>query len=165
MGSNRLFSKYSLAFIVGIFLILLLNPLYIGVLFYQVILLFIGGLSFGLVASSALTFKSLLYGFGTGLGGSVSQTFLLSAGKIVYFAALVPLAFIKKMGKTTASITLLLAAVFVGDGGVRTGEMTPDKTVIAVFPGLVAGIAFTAILLLISAIEGYISSRYARSRP
>ncbi|MGI0091320.1 MAG: hypothetical protein ACREBS_06385, partial [Nitrososphaerales archaeon] len=164
-GSNRLFNKYSLALLVGVFLILELNPFSLGAFFYEGILLFVGGISSGLAASSALTFKGFLYGFGGGLGGSASQTFLLSAGKILYFAALIPLAFIKKMGKTTASIALLLISVFIGDGGVRTGEMTPDKTVIAVFPGLIAGVAFTAIFLLISAIERYISSNYTRSRP
>ena len=68
------------------------------------------------------------------------------------------------MGRTTASITLLLGALFVGNGGVRTGEMTPDKTVVAVFPGLLAGVAFTVILLLIAAIENYVTTSYARSR-
>lgn len=163
MGSNRLFNKYSLALIVSILLILLLNPLYLGIIFYQVILLFIGSISSGLVASSALTFKGFLYGFGFGLGGDVSSTLLLSAGKILYFSALVPLAFIKKMGRTTATITLLLASVLIGDGGVRTGEMTPDKTVVAVFPGIISGVALAAILLLISAFEKYITSNRTRA--
>ena len=165
MGSSRLFNKFSLALLVGVFVILVLNPFSVGVFFYQVILLFVGSISSGAVASSALTFKSFIYGFGAGLGGDASPTYLLSAGKMLYFAALIPLAFIKKMGKTSASITLLLASLFVGDGGIRTGEMTPDKTVIAVFPGFIAGLVFAAILLLISLVERYITSSDVRSRP
>ena len=165
VGSNRLFNKYSLALITGIVLILLLNPFYVGVVLYQIILLFVGSVSTGFAASSALTFKGFLYGYGLGLGGDVSSASLLSAGKILYFAALAPLAFIKKMGKTTAGITLLVASLAIGDGGVRTGEMTPDKTVAAVFPGLIAGLAFAAVLLSISLIEKYVTTGYARSRP
>lgn len=163
-GSGRVFNKYSIALISGLFVILVFNPLGIGVFFYQVILFFIGSIATGFVASSANTFKTFLYGFGFALGGDASTTLILSAGKILYFAALVPLGFIKKMGKSTASLTLLMTAVLIGDGGVRIGEMTPDKTEVAVIPGVVAGITITGILLLISFIEKYLVTNYSRSR-
>ncbi len=48
----------------------------------------------------------------------------------------------------------------IGDGGVRVGEMTPDKTVIAVVPGLVAGFAFAAVILGLAAIEKYVRGNW-----
>jgi hypothetical protein len=67
------------------------------------------------------------------------------------------------MGRTTTVIALLLVALMIGDGGVRVGEMTPDKTVIAVVPGLVAGFAFAAVILGLAAIEKYVRGNW-RSR-
>src|SRR5579872_7502138 len=106
---------------------------------FQGLLLFIGNTPLGTAYSSALSLKGFFYGIGSALGGSSTPVYLMSAGKMVYFAGLVPLAFIRRMGKNTATLTLLIAAVLVGDGGVRVGEMTPDKTVIAILPGLVGG--------------------------
>ena len=139
MPESKVFNKKSLVLISGVVLILLVNPFTFGQHTFEGLLLFLGNITFGTAYASSLTFKAILYSFGQGLGGNASPVYLLSAGKILYFAGLVPLALIGRMGRTTASITLLLAALFVGDGGVRVGEMTPDKTVIAIMPGLVVG--------------------------
>jgi len=157
--------KADFALIVGVALILLANPLYIGQYVYQGILLFfpLGNYAFGTAFSNSLSLKGFIYGFGSALGGDVSQVYLLSAGKILFFAGLVPLAYLKRMGRTTTVIALLLVALMIGDGGVRVGEMTPDKTVIAVVPGLVAGFAFAAVILGLAAIEKYVRGNW-RSR-
>ena len=81
----------------------------------------------------------------------------MSAGKMLFFAGLVPLVFLNRMGKKTGSLTLLVCAIMIGEGGIRIGEMTPTKTVIAVMPGLLAGFSFAFILLLIAASEKYLS--------
>jgi hypothetical protein len=80
----------------------------------------------------------------------------MSAGKMLFFAGLVPLAYLRKMGRTTMIIALLLVALFVGDGGVRIGEMTPDKTIIAILPGLVIGFAFAFVILGLASVEKYV---------
>lgn len=164
IGSTRMFSKRSLSLIVGIFIIILANPFALGTFVFQSLLFFVGSITFGSAITDSLTLKTLLYGVGGGLGGNISPQYIMSAGKILYFAGLAPLAFIKKMGKTTASITLLMCAIMVGDGGVRTGEMTPDKTVVAVLPGLFFGIGISLALLGISALEKYLSSSYVKTR-
>ncbi|MDA4136367.1 MAG: hypothetical protein OK449_05125 [Thaumarchaeota archaeon] len=159
------FKKTDFALVGGIALILLANPLYLGTLVYQGILLFypIGSLAFGDAFSSSLTVKGFIYGIGSALGGGLNSTFVLSAGKILYFAGLVPLAYLKKMGRTTSVIALLFAALIIGDGGVRVGEMTPDKSEIAVLPGLVVGFAFAVAILAIAAVEKYVRGNW-RSR-
>jgi len=53
----------------------------------------------------------------------------------------------------------LLSALLIGDGGVRVGEMTPEKTVIAVVPGLMVGFAFLILVLSFAAVEKYIRGR------
>jgi hypothetical protein len=53
-------------------------------------------------------------------------------------------------------IALLIVALLVGDGGVRIGEMTPDKTVVAILPGLVVGFAFAFLILGLALIEKYV---------
>ena len=164
LGGERVFSKTSLAFIVGLFIILLVNPFTIGKVMFQGLLLFVGNTPLGTAYASSLSLKGFLYGIGSALGGGASPVYLMSAGKMVYFAGLVPLAFLRKMGKNTATLTLLIAAVLVGDGGVRVGEMTPEKTVVAILPGLVAGMAFSLVLLLISAVEKYLTPASAESR-
>ena len=55
------------------------------------------------------------------------------------------------------SLAILLSAIMIGEGGVRIGEMTPSKTIIAVLPGLFAGFSFAFVLLLIAALEKYLS--------
>jgi len=159
------FRKTDFALVGGIGLILLANPLYLGKLVFQGILLFypIGSLAFGDAFTTSLTLKGFIYGVGSALGGGLNSTFVLSAGKILYFAGLVPLAYLKKMGRTTSVIALLFAALIIGDGGVRIGEMTPDKSEIAVLPGLVVGLAFAVALLALAAIEKYVRGNW-RSR-
>jgi hypothetical protein len=161
-GGGLRVRKSDFALIVGVALVLLANPLSIGQYVYQGILLLypIGSLAFGGAFATSLSIKGFLYGFGTALGGSVTPTYLLSAGKMIFFAGLAPLAYLKKMGRTTTVIALLVAALMIGDGGVRVGEMTPDKTVAAVLPGLVAGFAFAAVLLGFAAIEKYVRGNW-----
>jgi hypothetical protein len=156
------FRKADFALIAGVLLVLLANPLFIGQYVYQGILLFfpIGNYAFGTAFTNSLSFKGFIYGFGSALGGDVSQAYVLSAGKILFFAGLVPLAFMKKMGRTTTVIALLIVALMIGDGGVRVGEMTPDKTVIAVVPGLIAGFAFAAMILGLAAVEKYVRGNW-----
>jgi hypothetical protein len=57
------------------------------------------------------------------------------------------------LGRTTSALGVLFVALLLGDGGVRVGEMTPDKTAIAILPGLVAGFAFAALILVLAFIE------------
>lgn len=161
-GWETKFSKKSLVFFIGLGLIVYLNPLVLGQYFFQFILLFFGNVYLGPITSNVYSFKDFLYSIGGALGGSTTPLYLLSAGKMAFFAGLVPLAFIKRMGKNTATLTLVLAAIVLGHGGLRVGEMTPDKTVIAVLPGILAGLGFGIVLLLIAALEKYLSSHYKR---
>jgi len=162
---SKVFNKKSLILISGVALILLVNPFSFGQYTFEGLLLFLGNITFGTAYAGSLTFKGILYAFGGAFGGNPSPVYLLSAGKILYFAGLVPLALIGRMGRTTASITLLLAALFLGDGGVRVGEMTPDKTVIAVMPGLMVGVAIGLLLILISSLEKWLVKNYVRAQP
>jgi hypothetical protein len=162
-GWGRVFSGKSLLFLTSVGLALYFNPFVIGNYVFQGLLLFVGNVSLGPITNNLYTFKDFLYGFGGALGGNTSPVYLLSAGKIVYFAGMVPLAFINRMKKNTATMTLLVAAVLLGHGAIRVGEMTPDKTVIALLPGLFAGFAFALVLLLISRLEKYVTSSYRGS--
>ena len=162
---TKVFNRRSLILISGVALVLLVNPFTFGQYTFEGLLLFLGNITFGTAYASSITFKGILYGFGSALGGGASPAYLLSAGKILYFAGLVPLALIGRMGRTTASITLLLAALFLGDGGVRVGEMTPDKTVIAVMPGLLVGVAIGLLLVLLSSFEKWLVKNYVRAQP
>jgi hypothetical protein len=162
---SKVFNRKSLILISGVALILLVNPFTFGQYTFEGLLLFLGNITFGTAYAGSITFKGILYGFGSALGGNASPVYLLSAGKILYFAGLVPLALIGRMGRTTASITLLLAALFLGDGGVRVGEMTPDKTVIVVMPGLLVGVAIGLLLVLFSSLEKWLVKNYVRAQP
>lgn len=162
-GWETRFSKKSLVFFIGLFLILYVNPLVIGRYIFQFVLLFFGNVYLGPITNNVYSFKHFLYSIGYGLGGNNTPVYILSAGKMAFFAGLIPLAFMKRMGKNTATLTLVLAAIVLGHGGLRVGEMTPDKTVIAVLPGLAAGLGFGLVLLLIAAVERYLSSHYRRS--
>jgi hypothetical protein len=161
-GGGLRVRKSDFALIGGVSLVLLANPLAIGQYIFQGILLFfpVGNYAFGLAYASSLSVKGFIYGIGAFVGGGVTPTYLLSAGKILFFAGLVPLAFLKKMGRTTTVIALLMVALLIGDGGVRVGEMTPEKTVAAVLPGLVAGFAFAAVLLGFAVIEKYVRGNW-----
>lgn len=163
-GKAGPFSIKSFVFMGSVTMILLLNPFIVGQYVFEGILLFVGNITFGGAYTSSITLKLLLYGVGTALGGAASPFYTLSAGKILYFAGLVPLAFLWKMGRNTASFTLLLCAFIVGDGGVRVGEMTPEKTAITMMPGLLVGVGLVLILLLVSALEKYVTTYHARSR-
>jgi hypothetical protein len=155
-------SKRDLVLLGGLALFLLANPLFIGQYVYQGILLFfpLGSLAFGTAFSNSLVVKGFIYGFGEAFGGSVTATYILSAGKTLFFAGLIPLAYLRRMGRTTTAVVLLVVALMIGDGGVRVGEMTPEKTVVAVVPGLVAGFAFTALFIGLAAIEKYVRGNW-----
>jgi len=157
-GWNSRFSKRGFGIMIAIIVLIIANPFLLGQLAFQGILLYAGGMTIGTAYSSALTFKQFLYTIGSGVGGNVSPVYLMSAGKILAFAGLVPLAFLNKMPKITASFTVLFCAIAVGVGGIRVGEMTPTKTVIAVVPGLMSGLIFALILLLIALLEKYLVS-------
>lgn len=148
--------KTDLAIILGFILFILADPLYIGQFVYEGLLLFVGNFAFGSAFTSSLSLKGFIYGVGAVFGGSVNSTYLMSAGKMLYFAGLVPLAYLGKMGRTTTAIAVLLSALLIGDGGVRVGEMTPDKTVIAVIPGLFVGFAILIVILGLAAAEKYV---------
>ncbi|MDA4123739.1 MAG: hypothetical protein OK456_11220, partial [Thaumarchaeota archaeon] len=143
------------ALISAIILVLLADPFSIGQFAYQGLLLFVGNYNFGGAYASSQAFKGFIYGVGTVFGGSVTPTYLMSAGKMLYFSGLVPFAYLKRMGRTTRVIALLFAAILLGDGGVRVGEMTPDKTVIAILPGIFVGFALLALILTLALIEKY----------
>jgi hypothetical protein len=160
---SKIFSRRAIALITGVLIILLTNPLELGKVVFQVLLLFVGNTPLGVAYSSALTLKGFLYGIGSALGGTITPVYLMSAGKMLYFAGLVPLALVRKMGRFTATFTFIICAVIVGDGGVRVGEMTPDKTVIAILPGLIAGGTIAFVLLLISWLERRLTAAYVRS--
>ena len=155
------------ALVGGIVLVLLANPFSIGQYVFQALMEFVPASSnlhtLGAAYSSTLTLKGLLYGIGGFFGGNVSPQYLLSAGKILFFAGLVPLAYLKKMGRTTTVLALIAVAAMIGDGGIRVGEMTPDKTFIAIMPGIVAGFAFVAVLLALALAEKYVRGNW-RSR-
>jgi hypothetical protein len=155
-GSPQI-EKSDLALVLGVGLFLLANPLSIGQFVFQGLILFLplGNLAFGSAYASSLSFKGFIYGVGSALGGGVTLTYVMSAGKMLFFAGLVPLAYLRKMGRTTTVIALLLVALLVGDGGVRIGEMTPDKTIIAILPGLVIGFALAFLILGLASIEKY----------
>jgi hypothetical protein len=148
--------KTDLALILGITLFILADPLLLGQFVFQGLLLFFGNFAFGNAFTSSASLKSFIYGVGSVFGGSVNPTYLMSAGKMLYFSGLVPLAYLGKMGRTTTTLVALLAALLIGDGGVRVGEMTPQKTLIAVVPGLVVGFAFLIVFLGLAAAEKYV---------
>lgn len=149
-------NKRDLALVLGIPAMLLVDPFLLGNFAYEAVLLFASPYAIGTAYVSSLSFKGFIYSVGAALGGGNSPTYLMSAGKMLYFAGLVPLAYLRKMGKTTMAFALVVSAFIVGDGGVRVGEMTPDKTVIAAIPGLATGFAIVAVLLGVAAVEKYL---------
>ena len=153
------FHKRDFVLIAGVPLILLANPFSLGSFAYETVLLFVGNYSIGSAYSASLSFKGFIYGVGAALGGGVSPTYLMSAGKMLFFAGLVPLAYLKRMGRTTRVLAILVCAFLVGDGGVRVGEMTPAKTFAAVVPGLVVGFALAALLIGLAASERLIRGK------
>lgn len=146
-------NRADFAFLIAVPIVLLANPFFIGNFAFQAVLLFVGNFSLGTAFTTSLSFKGFIYGVGAVFGGSLNPTYLMSAGKILYFAGLIPLAFLRRMGRTTTVLAVLVGALFVGDGGVRVGEMTPTKTVIAVFPGLAVGFAIFLCILALAVIE------------
>jgi hypothetical protein len=141
--------------ILALMLFLLANPLALGQYAFQGLLLFVplGNFAFGTAYSNLISIKGFLYGVGSVLGGGVTPSYLLSAGKILFFAGIIPLAYLRKLAPTTAAFALLLVAFIVGDGGVRVGEMTPLKTFASIVPGLVAGFVIALLLLGLSYVE------------
>ena len=155
------------ALVGGAVLFLLANPLSVGQYVFQLLIGFVPAPAalhgLGSAYENVLSFKGFLYGIGGFFGGNVSPPYLMSAGKIMCFAGLVPLAYLKKMGRITTVIALIAVAFMIGDGGIRVGEMTPTKTVIAIVPGIVAGFAFAGVLLALAFVEKYARGNW-RSR-
>jgi len=149
------------ALIAGIALIIVISPFFLGQYAFQTLLLFgSSNFGFGNAYASSLSFKSFLYGVGGALGGGVSSTYLMSAGKILYFAGLVPFAYVKKLGRTTTAVAVLMVALLLGDGGVRVGEMTPDKTVVAILPGIIVGFVILIPLISLALVEKYVRGNW-----
>lgn len=159
--------KSDFALVSATLILIVANPFSIGQFAFQALLGFIplvsvgpGATQLGAAYISSLSLKEFILGVGSALGGSITPTYLLSAGKTLFFASLVPLAYLKKLGRTTTAIAVLAVALIAGDGGVRVGEMTPDKTVIAILPGLAVGFAFAAVLLGLGVVEKHVRGNW-----
>jgi len=159
--------KTEFAMVSAVGLIIVANPLSIGQFVFQALLLFFplssvstSTTQLGAAYASSLSLKGFIYGVGAALGGGVTPQYLLSAGKVLFFGGLVPLAYIRNLGRTTTIVAVLAVALVVGDGGVRVGEMTPDKTFAAILPGLVLGFAFAAVILGLSVVEKYVRGHW-----
>jgi len=159
--------KTEFALVAAVALILVASPFSIGQFVFQALLLFfplsnVGPYTnqLGAAYASSISLKGFIYGVGSALGGGVTPQYLLSAGKVLFFGGLVPLAYLKKLGRFTTVIGVLAVALLVGDGGVRVGEMTPDKTFAAILPGLILGFAFAAVILGLAVFEKYVRGHW-----
>jgi hypothetical protein len=144
------------------FFIIVLDPLTGGDIFYEFALLYTGGPSFGIANESLFGIKDFLSSIGVLMGGWSSSVYGLSTGKELFFAGVIPLAFISRLNKSTSTFLLLASIFMFANGVVRVGEMTAFKTFASMMPGFIAGFVITLPFIALSSIEGILRRKFGR---
>jgi hypothetical protein len=151
-GAFRLDKSSILLFSLLIFA-LALDPLTNGVILYEFLLLFSVGPDFQFTTDFATMIKTFLRFVGDIFGGWVTPYFAISRGIMLYYVGAIPFVLIPKLRQTSATLLLFLSAFAISQGGIRVAEMTPLKTVTNIFPGIVAGLVFAMLFIILSLFE------------
>lgn len=151
-GAYRLDRLSILLFTLLIF-VLALDPLTNGVILYEFLLLFSVGPDFQFTTDFSTIIKTFLRYVGDIFGGWVTPTFAISRGIMLYYVGAIPFVLIPKLRQTSATLLLFLSAFAISQGGIRVAEMTPLKTVTNIFPGIVAGLVFAMLFIVLSLFE------------
>lgn len=144
--------------VMGLFI--LIDPITSGVIFYEFILLFTVGPGMEFSYTSWSYFRMFLGSVAEAFGAWISPVYHISAGIMVYYAAIVPFCLLPKLKRSTATVLLLFCAFFVADGGIRIADMMPWKSVASLIPGLLVGFVFAVLFCLISVIETIIRIKF-----
>jgi len=142
-GGLKLSREGLVAFLI-LFLFILVDPLTQGVIFYEFILLYSVGPSFETAHMAWTYVREFLGVIGSAFGAQVTEVYGISRGIILYYA--------------------FICAFWAASGGIRVADMMPWKSVASSIPGVVAGLVFSILFLLISFGEKMIRAKIGESR-
>lgn len=139
--------------------LLIIDPFTGGELFYDALLFFLSGPRSEIMRTSIVYTKDVLSSMGRIFGGWVTGIYGLSTGEILFYAAALPIFLFPILKRSTATFLILICSLAAGNGFIRTAEMTPYKTVASLIPGIVIGLAVSAVFITMSLVETHIRKR------
>jgi len=139
--------------------LLVIDPFTGGELFYDALLFFLSGPRTEIMRTSIFFTKDILSSVGGIFGGWVTGVYGLSTGEILFYAGALPIFLFPMLKRSTATALLLISGLAAGSGFIRTAEMTPYKTVASLIPGIVVGLAVSAVFITMSLVESHLRRR------
>jgi hypothetical protein len=153
--------KTGLTSLVVVFFFVIFDPLTSGVIFHEFILLYTTGPYLETAFQTQSYVKIFLGEIGIALGGWASPVFGLSTGTILYCAGIIPFFLFSRLEKSTSTILIFTCAFLTASGGIRVADMNPWSAYASLLPGIVAGLIFTLIFILINLSEKTIRTKIA----
>jgi len=147
-----------------LFFFILIDPLTQGIIFYEFVLLYSVGPAFETAFTTWTYIREFLGTIGLTFGGEVTPVYSISRGIILYYAGVIPLVLLPKLKRATGTVALFICAFWAASGGIRVADMMPWKSVASSIPGVVAGLFFSIILLLVSFGEKVIRAKIGEPR-
>ena len=152
--------RVALAGVLATLVFLVLDPLQLGLDFYNIILL-LGSSSPGTAVGQVawIQFRAFLGYFMNAFGNYIVPTFYSQHGAVLFFVGAVPFALYTYVRKSTATLLLFYAAIVAGLGYVRIGDQDPLKAVASTTPGITIAVLFIVVFLAFDRVERFLRSR------
>ena len=152
--------KVALSGILATLVFLVLDPLQLGLDFYNIVLL-LGtsspGTAVGQVAWTQL--RGFIQYFMNAFGDYIVPTYYSQHGAVLFFVGAVPFALYTYVRKSTATLLLFFSAIVGGLGYVRIGDQDPLKAIASTTPGFAMAVLFIVAFLAFDRVERFLRSR------
>ena len=152
--------KVVLAGVLTTIVFLAIDPLQLGLDFYN-ILLQLGsnepGTAVGQIAWTQL--RAFIQYFMNAFGDFIVPTYYSQHGAVLFFVGAVPFALYTYVKKSTATLLLFFSALVAGLGYVRIGDQDPLKAIASTTPGLAMAVLFIVAFLAFDRVERFLRTR------
>lgn len=141
-------------------LFLLVDPLQLGQIFYNLVLQVTtseGGTAVGQAAYTQL--RSIVAVFMNAFGNYAIPTFFSQHGAVLFFAGAIPFALYTYVRRSTATLLLFFSAAVAAVGYVRIGDQDPLKAIASTTPGFAMAVLFIIAFLASDRVERFLRLR------
>ncbi len=140
-------------------LLVVVDPLTGGLLFYQVFLFFAtSGPTLQFAQNTVLVFKAYLSTIGFSFAAFVSPVYVISTGAILYYAFAIPFSQYNKLRPATGTFLFLASAFGASDGFIRIANADPWQIITTIFPGVATGFLIVLVFAAASLVEQLLES-------
>lgn len=155
------FDRVTIVALIGAAIFLIIDPLKIGISFYEVLMSQTTAVSTASGTQTVLQARSIIGSSMNFFGAAynVSLTYYAQHGASLFYMGAVPLALYPILKKWSATILVVFVSLDSGLGFIRISDMNPTKSIASVIPGVALGVAVVVIFLVANLFEGSLRKR------